>query len=85
MYMSINSLADYLDVSKNTALRLVERGVLPPPIQLGRLKRWDQAEVKQAISATLDAAASGRAASGLSPDDLAEEAVNAITPRRKGR
>ncbi|WP_407671596.1 helix-turn-helix transcriptional regulator [Paramagnetospirillum kuznetsovii] len=69
--MSITSLAAYLDVSKNTAMRLVEKGVLPPPVALGGLKRWDEATVKQAIASTLDAAASGRAPSSTDPDECA--------------
>lgn len=82
-YMSITSLAAYLDVSKNTAMRLVEKGVLPPPVALGGLKRWDEATVKQAIASTLDAAASGRATSPVDADEAARRFSENAKNRKK--
>jgi excisionase family DNA binding protein len=82
-FMSISTLAEYLDVSKNTALRLVERGILPAPVQIGSLKRWEEDAVKKSIAATLDAAASGRAALPTDPDDAARRFADNAQNRKK--
>ena len=82
-FMSITSLAGYLDVSPATALRLVAKGILPAPIQIGTMKRWDEAQVKKSISATLDAAADGRPASSSDPDECARRFSQNAQNRKK--
>ena len=67
-FLSLPSLAAYLDTSPMTVRRLVDKGILPAPVVIGSMKRWDEAEVKKAIGATLDAVASGREPTPADPD-----------------
>jgi len=68
MYLSLPSLAAYLDTSPMTVRRLVDKGILPAPVVIGSMKRWDEDQVKKAIGATLEAVASGRGALAPDPD-----------------
>lgn len=68
MYLSLPSLAAYLDTSPMTVRRLVDKGILPAPVVIGSMKRWDEEQVKKAIGATLEAVASGRGATAPDPD-----------------
>lgn len=38
--ISANTFAELLSVSKRTLSRLQSKGILPPPIRLGRSVRW---------------------------------------------
>lgn len=84
-YLSADSLAQRLDVSRNTVLRLAESGAIPKPIYLGpKLPRWDWGAVQAAIAKN----AGIGAPSQIDADQIAEEAANAIAqgrPHRKGR
>jgi predicted DNA-binding transcriptional regulator AlpA len=50
-YCSRVSLATRLDCSADSVDRLVRQGLLPPPLVIGTLKRWDWNEVDEAIKA----------------------------------
>ena len=39
-----------LDMKLSDFRRLVEKGVLPPPRDVGGLKRWDIEEIRQIVS-----------------------------------
>ncbi|HRK09495.1 MAG TPA: helix-turn-helix domain-containing protein [Thauera sp.] len=43
--------AELLDISERQWHRLVQRGLLPKPIRLGRNTRWKLAEVEAALEA----------------------------------
>lgn len=47
--ISAKTGAELLDVSERQWHRLVERGLLPKPIRLGRNTRWKLAEVERAL------------------------------------
>lgn len=49
--ISARTGAELLDVSERQWHRLVERGLLPKPIRLGRNTRWRLAEVEAALEA----------------------------------
>lgn len=49
--ISARTGAELLDVSERQWHRLVERGLLPRPIKLGRNTRWRLAEVEAALEA----------------------------------
>ncbi len=40
-FLSRQSVAEFLDVSPATVNAWVDRGVLPPPLTIGGVKRWD--------------------------------------------
>jgi predicted DNA-binding transcriptional regulator AlpA len=55
-YLDQQAVAAYLMISRAMVGQLVERGKLPPPVELTpRLKRWD----RQAIDAALASGAAG--------------------------
>lgn len=49
--ISARTGAALLDVSERQWYRLVQRGLLPKPIRLGRNTRWKLAEVEAALDA----------------------------------
>lgn len=49
--ISARTGAELLDVSERQWHRLVQRGLLPRPIRLGRNTRWKLAEVEAALEA----------------------------------
>lgn len=49
--ISARTGAELLDVSERQWHRLVQRGLLPKPIRLGRNTRWKLAEVEAALEA----------------------------------
>ena len=49
--ISARTGAELLDVSERQWHRLVQRGLLPRPIKLGRNTRWKLAEVEAALEA----------------------------------
>jgi len=49
--ISARTGAELLDVSERQWHRLVQRGLLPKPIRLGRNTRWKLAEVEAALDA----------------------------------
>mgnify|MGYP001268944504 FL=1 len=49
--ISAKTGAELLDVSERQWHRLVQRGLLPKPIRLGRNTRWKLAEVEAALEA----------------------------------
>lgn len=49
--ISARTGAELLDVSERQWHRLVQRGLLPKPIRLGRNTRWRLAEVEAALEA----------------------------------
>ena len=49
--ISARTGAELLDVSERQWHRLVQRGLLPRPIKLGRNTRWRLAEVEAALEA----------------------------------
>lgn len=49
--ISARTGAELLDVSERQWHRLVQRGLLPKPIRLGRNTRWKLAEVETALEA----------------------------------
>jgi excisionase family DNA binding protein len=44
--LELRDLARLLKVSTRTVTRLVARGELPPPLRLGRLRRWRPADLR---------------------------------------
>jgi len=50
-YLDTRGVADYLMISRNMVPILVQRGSLPPPVQLSaRLKRWDREAIDAALA-----------------------------------
>jgi len=70
-FLSEASVAGMFDVSPATVRRWVEKGVLPPPVQIGSVKRWAVTDLMRAVSGALDQRA-GR------PSDDADEATRRI-------
>lgn len=44
--VDLQRIADYLGISQRHAYNLVARGILPPPIKLGRSSRWRLADIR---------------------------------------
>ncbi|OAI75657.1 hypothetical protein RSP799_23025 [Ralstonia solanacearum] len=71
--ISAKQLADKLGVSVWTLEDLIIRGVVPPHIKLGRLRRWDSTQVDawlQGAFQTHDARAAAGAGSAQSVDQV---------------
>lgn len=68
-FLSEQSVAEFFDVSKSTVRRWVEQGIIPAPVPIGGLKRWDVSELRSAVRRNLDAASTGRARSA-DPDEI---------------
>lgn len=50
-YLDTRGVADYLTISRNMVPILVQRGALPPPVQLSdRIKRWDREAIDAALA-----------------------------------
>lgn len=80
-YMSCASLARELDMSESTVREMVERGILPRPIKLGRSQaspvRWNWSDVQRALEGVADAGA-------VSTDDPYMVGAVHATSARKG-
>ncbi|WP_164661343.1 AlpA family transcriptional regulator [Tropicibacter sp. Alg240-R139] len=50
-FMRLKTLAEYLDMSPNTLIGLVEQGLLPRPVfcPRSRVKRWSKTEIDSAM------------------------------------
>ena len=48
--LDLQSVAALLAVSPRHALNLVERGILPAPIKLGRCSRWRSSDIQSALA-----------------------------------
>lgn len=48
LFLSIDDLAFHMRVNRAEAQSMVERGELPPPVEIGRIQRW-RTEDLQAI------------------------------------
>lgn len=87
-FLSVESVAEFFDTSTNTVRKLVDKGLLPKPVEIGGLKRWDVHALRASVGRTLDAMASGRAASSADPDECLGRFGNgrkgdAKAPRRR--
>ncbi len=49
MLLRVEQVADVLGISKRTVWRLVSGGILPPPVTLGRCKRWKHSDVARFV------------------------------------
>lgn len=74
-FLSIESLAVFLDTTAPTVRKLVDKGILPPPVELGGLRRWDVEAVRQAIGSALGVMAdTGRAPTSSDPAECLRRA-----------
>lgn len=48
-FLTLPDIAKMLKVSRGHVCDLVKRGVLPPPLKLGRSTRWDMRAVAAAL------------------------------------
>ena len=48
--LDLRGVAEFLAVSPRHALNLVDRGVLPEPIKLGRCSRWRRSDIQSALA-----------------------------------
>ena len=58
-------LADGLNCSRATTYRLEEQGLIPPPILIGSMKRWDWEEVKSTFQRQKNTPAAADIGEGL--------------------
>lgn len=49
-YLKLSELMAYLKLGRSSIYRRIEDGSLPKPIKLGRLSRFKQSEVLEALS-----------------------------------
>lgn len=73
-YLSIESLAAFLDTTPPTVRKLVDKGVLPKPVELGSLRRWDVAAVRHAVGSALGAMVDGRVPASADPAECLRRA-----------
>jgi predicted DNA-binding transcriptional regulator AlpA len=50
-FLTAREVCQMLRITRAGLFGLVRRGILPPPYKLGRILRWNKAEVKAALSA----------------------------------
>lgn len=81
-YLSIESLAAFLDTTPPTVRKLVDKGILPQPVELGTLRRWDVEAVRQAVGCALGVLADTASAPTSSSD--AAECLRRAHAKRKG-
>lgn len=48
-FVDAAGLASLLGISTRTLARMVKNGDVPPPVAMGRLRRWNPADVDQAL------------------------------------
>lgn len=84
--ISAKQLADKLGVSVRTLEDLIIRGVVPPHIKLGRLRRWDSTQVDawlQGAFQTHDARATAGAGIGQSVAVLGKSCESRLLDSRQ--
>jgi len=82
-FMTAGEVCQMLRITRAGLFGLVRRGILPPPYKLGRILRWNKAEVK----AALNALAPQRAQQTPTPEapDKGEADANTETKRQRKR
>lgn len=80
-FMSITTLAEYLDMSTSSVRKLIAIGVIPGPslVTSIRTQRWRKGEIDEVVARRIEARAKGPSLS-----DLLHETDSAPT-KRKGR
>jgi predicted DNA-binding transcriptional regulator AlpA len=48
-FLSAKQIGARLGCHASTVFRIAERGELPPPVKLGRLRRWKWGEIEKVI------------------------------------
>ncbi|MBK0398533.1 helix-turn-helix domain-containing protein [Limibaculum sp. M0105] len=49
-FLRVHEVADLFGISVATTWRHVSAGILPQPVRLGRVTRWDRADLEAAIT-----------------------------------
>ena len=50
LYCNTATVAKLFSISTKTALKYAEQGILPKPMKLGNINRWDVVEITQAYN-----------------------------------
>jgi predicted DNA-binding transcriptional regulator AlpA len=80
-FLTAREVCQMLRITRAGLFGLVKRGILPPPYKLGRILRWNKAEVKAALSAL----APQRAQQTPTPEAPHEGEADAATETKRQR
>jgi len=80
-FMSISTLAEYLDMSTSSVRKLIAIGVIPGPslVTSIRTQRWRKGEIDEVVARRIEIRAKGPSLSDLL------RATDAVPAKRKGR
>lgn len=80
-FMSITTLAEYLDMSTSSVRKLIESGIIPgPSLKTSiRTKRWRKSEIDEVVARRVEARSKGPSLSDLL------HSTDAVPAKRKGR